>query len=219
MSTTPQLHEAISEPVDGRTARAVRTRDSLVDATIALVEEGDLRPTAPRIAERAGVSVRSVFQHFDDLETLFSAMGSRVVERLSTLIRPIDPAAPLALRVEEFVRQRCDVHEAVTPINRAAILQAPTSVTVNRQFRDGHSFMAAHLVEVFTTELEAAGPQREALFDGLLVACSWSTWNLLRTLESRSAEEATRAVAGTVRIVLAGAGHGSDLTTGPVPAP
>jgi len=214
VSTTPQLDEAIGGPIDGRTARAVRTRDSLVDSTIALVEEGDLRPTAPRIAERAGVSVRSVFQHFDDLETLFSAVGSRVVERLSKLIRPIDPAAPLDRRVEEFVRQRCDVHEAVTPINRAAILQAPNSVTINRQFRDGHAFMVGHLAEVFATELDASGPQRQDLLDALLVVCSWTTWNLLVTLEGRSTQEATSAVASAVRLVLTGAGHGSDLVSG-----
>ena len=206
MSTTPQLDESIGEPIDGRTARAVRTRGRLVDATIALVEEGDLRPTAPRIAERAGVSVRSVFQHFDDLETLFSAVGIRVVERLAKLVRPIDPAAPLEIRVAEFVRQRCEVHEAVTPINRAAILQQPTSGTINRQFRQGHSFESGHLAEVFAAELDTAGPRRDALFDGLVIACSGATWTLLRTLERRSADDATQAVAGTVRLVLVGAG-------------
>ncbi len=213
--STSQLDEPIGGPIDGRTARAVRTRDRLVDATIELVEEGDLRPTAPRIAERAGVSVRSVFQHFDDLETLFEAMGARVVERLAKLIRPIDPAAPLALRVEAFVRQRCEVHEAVTPINRAAILQQPTSGTVNRQFRQGHTFMSAHLAEVFATELEAAGPGRAALHEALVVACCWPAWNLLRTLERRSVEEATRSVAATVGLLLAGAGFADELP-GPV---
>ncbi|MBA3282307.1 MAG: hypothetical protein H0U29_08765, partial [Acidimicrobiia bacterium] len=116
--------------------------------------------------------------------------------------------------VEEFVRQRCDVHEAVTPINRAAILHAPNSVTINRQFRDGHSFMTAHLAEVFAAELDASGPQRQALLDALLMVCSWSTWNLLVTLESRSTQEATRAVASTVRMVLTGAGHDADLVSG-----
>jgi TetR/AcrR family transcriptional regulator of autoinduction and epiphytic fitness len=206
VSSTSQLDEPIRGPIDGRTARAVRTRDRLVDATIELVEEGDLRPTAPRIAERAGVSVRSVFQHFDDLETLFSAMGARVVERLTTLIRPIDPSAPLARRVDEFVRQRCEVQEAVTPINRAAILQQPTSGTIDRQFRDGHSFSSAHLAEVFATEIEAAGPAGGALYEALVVACCWPAWNLLRTLERRTVEEATGSVAAMVRLILAGAG-------------
>lgn len=206
MPTTPQLdeptHVSPDHPVDGRTARAVRTRDALVDATIALVEEGDLRPTAPRIAERAGVSVRSVFQHFDDLETLFSAVGARMVQRLAELVDPIDPHAPLEHRISEFVRQRCRINEAVTPINRAAIIHAPGSDTISHQFQQGHAFSAAHLAEVFASELEAAGPRRSAVSDALLVVCSWTTWNLLRTLEDRSVDAATDAVRAMVELLL-----------------
>lgn len=206
MSTTSHLDEPVGEPIDGRTARAVRTRDRLVAATIELVEAGDLRPTAPRIAERAGVSVRSVFQHFDDLETLFSAMGEQVFERLAALVRPIDPSAPLAERIRTFVVQRGEVHEAVTPISRAAILQQPTSGTINRQFRQGHAFLTAHVSEVFATELAVAGDRGDALRDALVVACSWSTWNLLRTLGKRSIDDATSVVTDTVELLLAGAG-------------
>ena len=75
-------------PVDGRAARAARTRDAIVEATVALVEAGDVRPTAPRIAGRAGVSVRSVFQHFDDLSALYTAVVCLVVERLAVLVVP-----------------------------------------------------------------------------------------------------------------------------------
>ena len=118
MSATFDLHQsakgsidqssekAVDEPIDGRTARAIRTREAIVDACIELVDAGELRPTAPRIAERASVSVRSVFQHFDDLETLYTAVGARVVERVALLTRPIDPATPLHERSAEFVRQR-----------------------------------------------------------------------------------------------------------------
>lgn len=206
MSTTSEVDEPVRGPIDGRTARAVRTREALVDATIALVEEGDARPTAPRIAERAGVSVRSVFQHFADLETLFAAMGVRVFERLAPLVRPIDPELPLAERAAEFVRQRAEVCEAVTPINRAAMTHAPTSKTINRQFRTGHGFTAAQIEETFGAELRAAGERRDALADALLVATSWSTWNLLRSLENRSVSACAEAVARLVDLAFAGAG-------------
>src|SRR3546814_14449175 len=76
------------------------------DATISLIDEGDLRPTAPRVAERAGVSVRSVFQHFDDLESLHAAVAERLVERVAVLVVPIDPAGPLDDRLTRFVHQR-----------------------------------------------------------------------------------------------------------------
>lgn len=211
MSTTSEVDEPVRGPIDGRTARAVRTREALVDATIALVEEGDARPTAPRIAERAGVSVRSVFQHFADLEALFTAMGVRVFERLAALVHPIDPELPLPERVAEFVRQRAEVCEAVTPINRAAMTHAPTSRTINRQFRTGHAFAAAQIEETFAGELREAGEHRDALADALLVATSWSTWNLLRSLEGRSVPATTAAVARLVDLALVGVGHGVTL--------
>ena len=58
------------EQRDGRTVRAERTRQALVDALLSLLDEGQLQPTAERIAVRAGVSERSVFQHFPDREAL-----------------------------------------------------------------------------------------------------------------------------------------------------
>lgn len=212
-STTPQLDPVDGpeggpedEPVDGRTARAVRTRLALVDATIELVEGGDLRPTAPRIAERAGVSVRSVFQHFDDLETLFSAMGERVVERIALLIEPISTTLPTDERIALLVEQRCRVNEALTPINRAAVLHLPASATISRQFNDGHRFMSALVEEVVEPELRQVGKDRAVLLDALVIAVSWPTWNLLRSYQARSIDDAALAVAGTVNLVLDGAG-------------
>ena len=59
MSATPDQR-------DGRTVRAERTRQALVDSLLNLLDEGQLTPTAAEIAARAGVSERSVFQHFPD---------------------------------------------------------------------------------------------------------------------------------------------------------
>ena len=81
---------------DGRAARSVRTRRAIVDAMRALHHEGDLRPTAPRVAERAGVSVRTVWQHFDDLETLLFEAGRRDLEIAQSLVTPIDRSLPTA---------------------------------------------------------------------------------------------------------------------------
>src|SRR5213595_667490 len=113
--------------VDGRTARARRTRAAVVDALLQLIDEGDLRPTAPRIAERAKVSVRSVFQHFDDLEGLYAAVADAMMERLSHLVMSVDPSLPVARRIREVVHQRSVLLEAITPVRRAAAVHAPFS--------------------------------------------------------------------------------------------
>src|SRR5947207_14168050 len=113
--------------IDGRTARAVRTREAIVDASIALVDEGDVRPTALRVAERAGVSVRSVFQHFEDLEGLYAAIANRLVERLSLVRVVVDPGLPLRERISEMAHGRARLLEVLTPIRRASAVHAPFS--------------------------------------------------------------------------------------------
>ena len=56
---------------DGRVRRGARNRDALVDALLGLLEDGIPKPTAREIAERAGVSLRTVFAHFDEVESLY----------------------------------------------------------------------------------------------------------------------------------------------------
>ena len=55
-----------STPLDGRLARSQRTRAAVIDALVALCVEGDPSPTALRVAERAGVALRTVYGHFAD---------------------------------------------------------------------------------------------------------------------------------------------------------
>ncbi len=212
---TEPVAEPVAEPapgpVDGRTARAVRTRRAIVDACIALLADGDLRPSAPRIAERASVSVRSVFQHFDDLETLYAAVGERVGEQVLELIGYIDPARPLEERLLEFFHQRASVNEALTPTLRAAVVHAHGSPTINKQFQSGHGLIGAHVAEVFGPEIEMAGERGDLVHGSLLVAGSWSTWNTLRALDHRSEVEAERVVVNTAVSVL-GAVVGRDLS-------
>jgi AcrR family transcriptional regulator len=204
VTATPQL----DEPIDGRTARAVRTRDGIVDACLGLIDEGDVRPTGPRIAERAGVSVRSVFQHFDDLESLFSAVGERVTRRMAKIVVPIDPAAPLAERVEAFADQRGRALESLTPVLRAAMVYAASSDVITRQFQDGHAYLRQQVAEVFAPEL-AATDRPDLLRDALVAAASWPTWNLWRSSEGRSIGEAGEAMRWLIDAALVAAGAGS----------
>jgi AcrR family transcriptional regulator len=181
-------------PTDGRTLRSLRTREAIVDATIGLLEEGDLRPTAPRVAERAKVSVRSVFQHFDDLETLHASVAERLVERVAVLVLPVEPELPLDARLDRFVHQRALLLEAVTPIRRAADVHGPFSTEITARLRDGQAFLREELVRTFEPELAAAGDEREELLDCLDAALSWGTWEALRAGLGRSQDAAEKVM-------------------------
>src|SRR3954462_10095213 len=102
----------MSQGIGGRTARAQLSRQAVVEALLSFLQEGDLRPTAPRIAERAGVSLRSVFQHFADREALLFAVAEQQQHELRRMTRRIRTEGPLDARIEAFVSQRCRVLEA-----------------------------------------------------------------------------------------------------------
>ena len=103
------------------------------------------------------MSVRSVFQHFDDLETLHASVAERLVDRVAVLVLPVPPDLPLAERLDRFVHQRALLLEAVTPIRRAADVHGPFSPEITARLRDGQAFLRAELVRTFEPELQAAG--------------------------------------------------------------
>jgi AcrR family transcriptional regulator len=61
---------------DGRIQRSQRSREKILRAYWELMLGGDMEPSAAAIAEHAGVGLRSVFRHFDDLDTLLLELMS-----------------------------------------------------------------------------------------------------------------------------------------------
>jgi TetR/AcrR family transcriptional regulator of autoinduction and epiphytic fitness len=193
--------------VDGRTARAGRTRDAVVDALLALIAEGDLRPTAARIAERAGVSLRSVFQHFDDLEALLAAAVTRQTGRVTELMERLPREGPLPDRVRALVDQRAEVYEFITPTRRAAMLQEPFSPTLRRGRELLARSSAAQIAEVFQAELAAldAGERREVAA-AVAASTAWDLWEHLRSRQHLAVPAAKRVIGRMVTALLSGKG-------------
>jgi TetR/AcrR family transcriptional regulator, regulator of autoinduction and epiphytic fitness len=180
---------------DGRLARSARTRGAIVDALRALHHDGDLRPTAPRVAERAGVSLRTVWQHFADLETLLVEAGRRDYEIAMRYVVPVDSAAPLPARLRELVHQRGRMYEALAPVWRAARLQEPFSPQIRRNRDQLLEASREQLGRIFGVELAAIPTaRRDATFAAMQVAVSWSTWESLRGEHALSVEAAELAV-------------------------
>ena len=190
-------------PADGRAARALRTREAIVDACIALVEEGDLRPTAPRIAERAGVSVRSVFQHFDDLPSLHIAVTERIAERMAALVVPVDATLPFDDRIARFVEQRANLLEAMTPFRVAAGVHGPFAPEIRRAMHAGSVFLRTEVEQVFAPELSRVPASvRAEVADALATASSWASWETLRTEWDDDPDRARAVLARLIRAVL-----------------
>lgn len=200
--TTTTARPAAGASEDGRLARSARTRRAIVDALRSLHHDGDLRPTAPRVAERAGVSLRTVWQHFNDLETLLVEAGRRDFEIAFSLVTPIDESAPLRERLAHLVSQRARMYEEMSPVWRAARLQEPFSPAI-RGNRDVLLRLGREQLErLFAPELAAlTAEQRETTLAALQIALVWSTWESLRAelgLDRDAAEQVVLTLASNL---------------------
>ena len=197
------MTDVASPRIDGRTARAERTRSAIVDAHLALIAEGDLKPTGERIAERAGVSLRALWANFKDMEALFRASGERLSERQDAEYVPVPVTLPLAKRIDAFCRQRARILELIAPSARAAQLLEPFSAQLRSNRANNIRRVQREIEELFAQELDAAGSAREQLFGSLTVASTWAAWSMMRDELHLDIEESTGVMIRTVTALLA----------------
>ena len=118
MTVSEQLLET---QVDGRVARSERTREAIAEALLELLEEGVLRPRAQEIAKRADVAVRTVFQHFDDMEGLYAEILRRQSERIAPFLAPLDPHRSTADKVRALIEMRDNMYALAAPLRRGMV--------------------------------------------------------------------------------------------------
>lgn len=188
---------------DGRHARSERTRAAVAAAMLECVVAGSPRPTAQEIAERAGVSSRAVFRHFDNLEALLEEVARHQIEQVSRALPPILREGTLEKRVHALVAHSVSRNELIAPVRRAVL----ASYSVSSQFQARHAWLRSvvrkQIQKVFSSELarlpDKKRAERIATIRALL---SFSYWNTLREHEGLSKDATTRSLIGTLSALL-----------------
>lgn len=177
---------------DGRRRRSEASRDAIVTALLALVEEGHVSPGADLVAARAGVSQRTVFRHFADMEALYAAMGDRLDAEYEGWQAPF--AGPgWRTQLDEMVARRAATFERLMPMKRAADVHRHQSAELRRRQRALLARLRARLVALLPATI-GHDPVRLEMLDLLL---SFEAWQRLR-------EEQALGPAAAERIVRAG---------------
>jgi len=194
----------VPEPVhtiDGRELRSIRTRDSIIDALLDLLRSGDLSPSSNRIAEAAGVSARSIFVHFADVEAIYLAATLRQIELHPELAVPTVADGDLEDRIDLLVSRRCATYSSVAPVRRAAIVHEHESETIARVMSTVRQFHQSDVERVFAQELSARSPvERRMVGDAISVASSFATWDHLERSGATGMQ-----IFSTMRCLVAGA--------------
>ena len=193
-----------SGKIDGRAARAERTRAAVVDALLDLIEEGTLQPTAQEVAKRAGVSPRIVYFHFEDHARLFAAAAARQSERVLADIKLVRADGPLEERLDAFVAVRARIFQRVFNTRRAARLYEHVSPVVAGTLAFVRACKREEAERVFGREMGAMGSAavRRDRAAALGAVTSFNTWESLRAHGGLGVEEARRVWRGMIEAVL-----------------
>ncbi|WP_207928798.1 TetR/AcrR family transcriptional regulator, partial [Actinomadura sp. 6K520] len=171
-----------------------QTRRAITEALLDLLRESGRVPTAATIATRAGVSRRSVFVHFSDMDELYVAAGQSQAERLLATVETISPDLPLPERISRFVGQLERVYETMTPVRRVA-LAASASGVVSGLINEADEWLRGMLGEVFEAEFAGRDPLLPDIVDA---AVSWGAWYHLRRLSADDRRRCFRELLGTL---------------------
>ncbi|MEU7037371.1 TetR/AcrR family transcriptional regulator [Streptomyces sp. NPDC046237] len=196
-------------------ARGRRRRDpewtyaALLDALLGLISEGGREPTRKAIAERAGVSERTVFVHFADREALYVAAARRQAERWRAHAEPVPPGWETARKVDALLAQRGRMYEVMSPIRKVGLGLEPDSPGLREVMADGDSWFRTDLADVFAPELDRVPDAEEAggLLDALEAGSSWAVWDHLRSRRGLDEAAARAAIGRTLRALLSPGPH------------
>jgi AcrR family transcriptional regulator len=159
-----------------------------------------LRPTAQQVAQRAGVGIRSVFRHFEDMDTLYAEMDARLRSEAEPLLHKAPPAGSALRRGRALAAQRAALFERIAPYKRAGNLARAGS----RYLQATHLGLVRELRADLRRWLPELASAPQGVVDALELVTSFEAWDRLRVEQALSAARARAALEDSVVALLRG---------------
>jgi AcrR family transcriptional regulator len=186
-----------AEVTDGRLLRRKRNEETVVDALLDLYRRGNLQPSAEEIAAHAGLSPRSLFRYFDDVDDLVRTAIARI-ERQELHLVPIDidPRTDLAVKAKGLADHRFRLYDAVGHTAAVLRLRSPFHRELQTALARNRAFMRGQMQALFAPELHALGSARApAALVAADVLCSFESYQLFHDVHRLPSAVAADVVA------------------------
>jgi AcrR family transcriptional regulator len=191
---------AQAEVVDGRRLRSERSRKAIVDAALALMDDGVLVPTAQQISERAGVGIRSFFRHFEDMGSLFEAADHYIRDAYEALFLGGDREGTVEERIERAVERHASAYEKV----RNMVLGSQAQLWRYEVLRSNYARSQRGLrrdLNDWLPELKALPADKREAADAI---ASFEMWHRLREHQGLGRKVSTRIVTDLLKQLILG---------------
>ncbi|WP_245720161.1 TetR/AcrR family transcriptional regulator [Nocardia uniformis] len=179
-----------------------QTRTAIIAALLDAVHDGDFAPTTKALAQRAGVSERSIFVHFPTRDDLLIAATDLQSERVEALIVTADTSAPLGERVDAVVRQSAAIFALQRNPRVLGLLESSSVPAVDERMRLTDQRIRDGLGHMFTPELTRDGELDEELLDLVDATASWPLRHHLVERRSASEDDSSKALRRALLLLL-----------------
>jgi AcrR family transcriptional regulator len=175
--------------LDGRRRRGQDNRARIVAAMLEIVQAGEVSPSAEQVAVRADVGLRTVFRHFQDMDSLYREMSAVIEGELRAMAATPFKADNWKGRVLELIERRSVGFEKIAPFQRASAVSRHRS----KFLAADHEQLTVVSREIVKLQLSAEAAQDQLLVEALDLLLSFETWSRLR-VEQRLSPKRTREV-------------------------
>ena len=184
--------------LDGRRLRSERSRLAIVEAALALQEEGVLVPTAQQISDRAGVGIRSFFRHFEDMESLFEAADNHIRDSYELLFLGGDRDGTLAERIDHAVERHADAYESVGNIMLGTHAQLWRYEILRKNYARNQRGLRKDLDD-WLPELKSVSRETREAVDAM---SSFEMWHRLRYHQGLSKKRSSNILKGLLKTLI-----------------
>lgn len=184
---------------DGRRQRSDRSRRKIIKAMFELLREGEMTPTAVAVAARANVGLRTVFRHFEDMDSIFEEMTAELkTVTMPKVIAPFE-ATKWRDRLLEIIDRNAELYEDVFPMQVALLVRRHQSEFLTRQYKSEVALLRSSLKSFLPKDVT----NDRTLFAALEVNLSFATWRRLREDQNLSVVNATKTLKQVVTALTA----------------
>lgn len=184
---------AVRKParIDGRRLRSERTKQLIIEAFLALLREEAAIPTANQIAERAGYSVRSIFERFPDLIALRVAATDYSLAQSAALAPPRHVDGDRETRLKSQVETRAFTCERGVGLWRVLLASQEESEDLRLRVRLARTRTVERMELMYEPELSTVPEiERRQILIALEALTDMESWARMREFHGLSFEEA-----------------------------
>lgn len=189
--------------IDGRRLRSERTKQLIIEAFLSLLRDNPVMPTAVQIADRAGYSVRSIFERFPDLVALRLAATDYALAQAAALAPARHVNGDRATRIRSQVETRAGTCERGVALWRVLLNSDDESGELAARIGRSRETAVARLELMYGPELSTLSEaERKEMLIALEALTDHESWARMREMFQLSFEEACNVWITTIDRLL-----------------